>query len=177
MDTSSTQVELSQAETQNDDEEYEELDLSGDAEKTMTTFTENAIAMCELEDKIKELNAEKRGLTKQKNELKENVIEFMKVKNVRINYGEETIFLKEKTVKGSLSKKKLAELLRKYYEVGEDVDDSTMTAEQREKQKSADSIFSFIEENLGESIKYDLARQKRKVEPTTKKGDAKRKRK
>ena len=100
----------------------------------------------------------------------------MKVKNVRINYGEESIFLKEKTVKGSLSKKKLAELLRKYYEVEEDADDSTLTEAQRQKQRNADSIFSFIEENLGESIKYDLARQKRKAEPAIKKGDTKRKR-
>jgi hypothetical protein len=134
---------------------------NGGGDGGMADFTNAALKMCEIEDKIKELNSQKKALADEKNELKERVIEFMKVENVRIDYGDEVIFLREKTVKGSLTRKKLKELLMEYHNLG---DEDMATEDGAPKSNEANTLLAYIDENLGETQKFDLVRQKVKQE-------------
>lgn len=132
----------------------------------MGDFTAKVKRMCELEDQLKMMNAERKAINDEKNRLKEEVMGFMAEKNVgSVNYKNEVIYIEKREAQQSLTRKTLINALKNVYGVehvnltkdeAEAVEDEVSAQLQR-----AQSLYDSINDFLGTTEKVVLVREER----------------
>lgn len=152
---------------QEEEEEEEEVNLSATERHRMTEFTKNVKRMCFLENKIKQMNSERKVLTDEKNALKEEIIAYMAVpenKAGKVNFGpDEVIYLDTRESAGSLTRKTLMECIKSYYEIsdftGTKNDAEKIGGDKAKDLFGAEELFNFIQTKLGTTEKVVLVRE------------------
>lgn len=132
----------------------------------MTDFTAKVKRMCELEDRLKEMNAERKVINDEKNQLRDEVMGFMAEKNVgSVNYKNEVIYLEKREAAQSLTRKTLINALKNVYGVehvnltkdeADAVEDEVSAQLQR-----AQALFDSINNFIGTTEKVVLVREER----------------
>jgi hypothetical protein len=112
--------------------------------------------MCQLQDDIKDIAKQRKGVNTDMRELQTDVMQYMLQNNVsKCNYHEDEIFVNKRTAAGSLSRGSLRNALEEYF----GSDDSETCA----------SCYEFVIESLGTKEVTELKRRKRKAPKATKK--------
>jgi type I site-specific restriction endonuclease len=123
-------------------------------------FSDKVKAMCELQDQIKAMAAQRKVLSDQVNDLKEWVKDFMLAKRVATcNYEADEIFVNRREAAGGLTRKSLKGALDNYYP---------------DEENASTDVFNFVVEQLGAREVVEVKRRKRKAEKPAKAPRAKR---
>lgn len=148
-----------------EDDEDEEITLNDEESGMMENFVAKVKRMCQLEDEIKEINASKKAVADEKNELRKEIIQFMTTKDVNlVNYGEnEVLYIETRETSGSLSRKSLLNAIKSYYEIN-DVEVTEQEAASLEKNTQdrlhdAQDLYDYVNEYLGTETKVVLVRE------------------
>lgn len=153
----------------NGDESISSIETSAmtlQANGEMSEFINKVKRMCELEDRIKEINADRKVLADEKNSLRAEVMDFMQERSVSsINYKSEVLFLETRESAGSLTRKSLMNAIKKYYQV------ENLLVSKNEAQylhedvqtslKDAEALYNFVNNQLGSQSKVVLVREVR----------------
>lgn len=150
-----------------DDEDEEEEGMTGEQDSSvMGEFVAKVKRMCELEDKIKEMNSERKVLADEKNALREDVMTFMASKNVGdVNYKDQVLFLDTREQPQSLTRKSLLGAIKEYYSVGtvnvtrEEATD--LDTETKQSLDEAEEMYKFVNDFIGQQTKVVLVRESR----------------
>lgn len=125
-------------------------------------FALKVTRMCDLEDKMKVMNAEVKTVRDEKNALREELIQYMKERGVghcNLNKRGEVLYLEERESAGALNRRTLLNALKDFYEVsGVYGGDS---AETDEALHEVQACFNHINEFLGTQSRTVLIREKR----------------
>lgn len=156
-------------EEEDETEATEEIMLSESERERMVAFTEKVKRMCMLENQIKVMNSERKVLTDEKNELKEEIISYMAIpsnKAGRVNFNKtEVIYLDTRESAGSLTRKTLLSSIKEYYEIadfnGTKAEAEALGGDKAKDVLGAEELFNFIQEKLGTSEKVVLVRENR----------------
>jgi ABC-type microcin C transport system duplicated ATPase subunit YejF len=151
----------------------QEVPLSQNEAEVVREFAAKVKRMCDLEDQIKEKNAERKALNDEKNSLRVEVIDFMTHRNVdSVNYRDnEVLRIEERDVNRALTRKALLEAIKEFHEV-RDVSVSEQEAGDLDKSVAeslydAQELCNFIDEflNRDKDTKIVLVREKRSKRP------------
>lgn len=150
---------------QEEDDDEEEVALSEQESGMMENFISKVKRMCQLEDEIKEINASKKSLTDEKNDLRKEIITFMAAKDVgKVNYGEdEVLYIETRESSGSLNRKSLLNAIKSYHEVN-DIQVSqeelvNLESSTQNRLHDAQDLYEFVNEFLGKETKVVLVRE------------------
>lgn len=141
----------------------DEEDIAAELGDDEHGFKTKVKRMCVLEDQIKQLTAEKKILSDEKNLLRADVIKFMvDVHCESVNYGsDEVLYLDTKETACSLSRKSLLDSIRSFYEEkGVATDAET---------DGAQELFDFINSSLGSQTKVVLVREQKNAKKRNRK--------
>ena len=159
-----------EGENMSDTEEFDQMEevvLNEAEEGFMENFIGKVKRMCQLEDEIKEINANRKVLADEKNELRAEIISFMSSKEVgKINYGnDEVIYIETRESAGSLNRKSLMTAIKEYYAINDvEVNEEQLVNLERQTQErihDAQDLYDFVNEYLGTQTKVVLVREAR----------------
>jgi fructose-specific phosphotransferase system component IIB len=148
-----------------EDDDEEEVALSEQESGMMENFISKVKRMCQLEDEIKEINASKKSLTDEKNDLRKEIITFMAAKDVgKVNYGEdEVLYIETRESSGSLNRKSLLNAIKSYYEVNDiqvsEEEVANLESATQNRLHDAQDLYDYVNEFLGKETKVVLVRE------------------
>lgn len=106
-----------------DDNDNNALDpsvpMTAEYQEKTRLFVQKVKRMCELEDEIKDANAQRKIVVDEKNELRKEVIaHFLETGLKDVTYlSKQRIYIEEREVQGSLTRKTLFEAIKTYYDL------------------------------------------------------------
>lgn len=159
--------DIGEMEDDDNDDNDEEVTLSELQQEQTKKFTEQVKRMCFLENKLSEMNNERKVFADEKNALRQEIIAFMASKGIGdVNFGEEEIiYLDTREQSNSLTRPALMKAVKDYYEVGDlDVTKEMADAMDEDTQVNladAQHFFDHIQNFVGKSEKIVLVRERK----------------
>lgn len=166
MDPELSNEEQEEEEMVEEEEEVEELLLSDKKRKQTLQFKDKVKRMCVLDNRIKEINSERKVFTDEKTQLKKDIMDYMASNKVGdVTVEEDVLYLDTKKTAGSLTRKTLKQAIMGYFDVkGVEVTKESadkMGIQVKEGLADADELFTYIQGQLGETEKVVLIKEKK----------------
>ena len=132
----------------------EEEEPTNHAIANVNDFKDSVKKMCQLQDEIKAIAANRKAINDEVNSIKEEVKQYMIKNNVKVcNYDCDELFVSSRTKAGSLTRASLRAALQSHF---------------GQESRTAADAFDYIINELGTSEVLELKRVKRKADPKPK---------